>query len=237
MIAKIWTWIKTHITKKDIIYSLIVLIFIGLLSYSVRSCQNSNDRYSNNIKALTDSITYYQSENGSLVASKTAFESNIKELKTVNGELYSELEDMKIKLKSVTNAVHVESTADFGSRDTVYVVNRDTITGNFYQGFDFSNKWRTLNGNVSLISDSLTVGIKEDKVIFNYTVAMDSNNKIYVKSDNPYVTYNELSGFTVPTTKKKHFSVGPAVGIGYGIFHNKPDLYIGVTASYKLFEF
>lgn len=237
MINKILTWCKNHITLKDIFYWLIIGIFIFVLSCSVRTCQNNSDRYDNNLHALTDSITYYQSERGALIASKTAFESNIKELKIANSDLYQELEDMKIKMKNISSATHVEGNIDFGERDTVYIVERDSIDNSFIQHFDFSNQWRILDGQVSYRVDSLGIKIENDKVLFDYTLAMDNDNKIFIKSNNPYVTYNELSGFTIPKEKKKHFSIGPSVGIGYGIFNNKPDLFIGVTASWKLFEF
>lgn len=255
--GNIWNWIKTHIdlkkinlqklnlqnlnlqklNLKDLIYWLIIGVFVFILSCSVRTCQNNSDRYDNNLHALTDSIAYYQSENGALIASKTAFESNIKELKRANGELYSELQDMKLKMKNVASAIHTEGEINFGQRDTVYQVIRDTLTNSFKQDFDFSNQWRVLNGQIDYRNDSLSIGIKTDKVIFDYTIAMDKDNHIYIKSNNPYVTYNELSGFVIPKQKPKHFSFGPSVGIGYGILNRKPDLFVGVTASWKLFEF
>ena len=235
--SNVWKWIKTHITLKDLFYWLIIGVMIFALSSSIRSCQNNSDRYENNLHALTDSITYYQSQNGLLIASKTAFESNIKELKIANGELYSELEDMKLKLKNVSNATHFEGNMNFGERDTVYLVERDTINNSFIQNFDFSNQWRTLNGMVSMKNDSLSVGIKNDKVLFDYTIAMDKDNHIYIKSNNPYVTFSELSGFTVPKEKKKHFSIGPGISVGYDPINNKSSLNIGVTASWKAFEF
>ena len=179
----VWNWIVTHITLKDLFYWLIIGIFIFVLSCSVRTCQNNSDRYDNNLHALKDSIAYYQSENGALVASKTAFESNIKELKLANGELYSELEDMKLRMKNISSAVHTKGEIDFGQRDTVYQVVRDTITNSFIQPFDYSNQWRILNGQVAYANDSLTIGIKNDKVIFDYTIAMDKDNHIYIKSN------------------------------------------------------
>lgn len=233
----IWEWIKSHIHLKDLIYWIIIGLLIISLSGSIKSCRSTSDRYENNIHALTDSIAYYQSQNGSLIASKTAFESNIKELKIVNGELYSELQDMKIKLKNVSHASHIEGAIDFGQRDTVCIVKIDTINHSFIQPFDFSNKWRTLNGIVSLNHDSLSMSIDNDKIFFDYTIAIDKDNKLYVKSNNPYVMYNELSGFTIPKQKKKHFSVGPGITIGYDPFLNKKTFSIGVNVSWKAFEF
>lgn len=33
--------------------------------------------------------------------------------------------------------------------------------------------------------------------------------------------------------KTKHFHIGPAVGLGYGMFNKKPDVFVGVTFSYN----
>lgn len=233
---KFFNWIENHVTLKDIFYWIIIGFILILLSSAVRTCQNNEDQYKNNLYALTDTITYYQSQNGSLIASKTAFESNIKELKLANSELYSELEDMKLKLKNVSNASHFEGNMDFGEKDTVYLI-QETESNYFIKQFDFSNQWRILNGQVSLKNDSLSVGIKNDKVNFDYTVVMDKDNKIYVKSNNPYVTYTEFSGFTIPKEKKKYFSVGPGISVGYDPFLNKPTYSIGVVANWKAFEF
>ena len=213
------------------------IIFIVLFSISARTCRENSIRSESNYHALVDSITYYQSQMGALVASKTAFESNIKELKLVNSKLYEEIEDMRIKLSKVSNAVHVEGKIDFGETDTIYLIQRDTIDNSFRQDFDFSNKWRLLNGTVAVNNDSMKMNISKDLVILDYTVAMDENNKIYIKSNNPYVLFDEISGFTVPKPKRTHFSIGPSVGVGYGVFNRKPDLFVGVNVTWNLFEF
>lgn len=33
--------------------------------------------------------------------------------------------------------------------------------------------------------------------------------------------------------KTKHFHIGPAVGLGYGMFNKKPDVFAGITFSYS----
>lgn len=33
--------------------------------------------------------------------------------------------------------------------------------------------------------------------------------------------------------KTKHFHLGPSIGLGYGIFNKKPDVFVGVTFSYS----
>ena len=95
----------TSITLKDVIYGLIIVLLIGALSTSVSKCQSVKREYKNNIEALTDSIRYLKDKNGNLVATKLAFESDIKTLKILNEDLYKEIDNLRIK-NSVDNATY-----------------------------------------------------------------------------------------------------------------------------------
>ena len=90
-----------RIQIKDVIFVAIIVI-MGL--FWCRSCQNKSimqDRYENNIAALCDTITYLENEKGELVASKLAFETDVNTLKSLNEELYNEISDLNVKLKTI----------------------------------------------------------------------------------------------------------------------------------------
>lgn len=36
-------------------------------------------------------------------------------------------------------------------------------------------------------------------------------------------------------TKQKRFNIGVQAGVGYGVFNKKPDVYVGLGVSYRLF--
>ena len=131
MLVKLVDFIKS-ITLKDLIFVGIIVILFGCLCFSMNKCSTVNDRYENNIKALTDTISYYESKTGSLIATKTAYESDIKELKLVNDDLYQEIADMKIKLKNISSAANIKGEIIYEPGDTVYIVKSDTI----YKGFE-----------------------------------------------------------------------------------------------------
>lgn len=40
---------------------------------------------------------------------------------------------------------------------------------------------------------------------------------------------------TITNTKQKRFNIGVQAGIGYGVFNKKPDVYVGLGVSYKLY--
>lgn len=48
----------------------------------------------------------------------------------------------------------------------------------------------------------------------------------------PIHTYTTI---TNTITKQKRFNIGVQAGVGYGIFTKKPDLYVGLGLSYRLF--
>ena len=40
---------------------------------------------------------------------------------------------------------------------------------------------------------------------------------------------------TITNTKQKRFNIGIQVGVGYGCFNKKPDVYLGLGVSYRLY--
>lgn len=223
------------INIRDIVYPIVIILLLGALSFSVNKCSQHKDQYRNNIEALNDTIKYFKSKEGDLVATKLAFESDVKTLKLLNENLYNEIEDLKIKNK-VKEVVYVNGIIDNPEQDTTYIIQHDTITRGFYHPFNFNNQYRILEGNVQYKDDSLGVKIEKDQIMFDYTVAMDKDNKIYIKSTNPYVKYNEISGFTIPREKRKRWSLGPAVNFGYDPIQNKPSMSVGISLNYGLLQ-
>jgi len=230
-LLKFWNTYKTHI-----IYILIIVLLCVLLSFSIQKCSNANNEYKNNIEALNDTIKYYQDKNGNLVATKLAFESDVNTLKLLNKDLYKEIEDLKLK-KSVSSIVYIEGNIENPKQDTSYIVKYDTISKGFNKYFDFNNEYRVLEGNVKYENDSLGIFINKDIINFNYSVGIDKDNNIYVKSTNPYVKYNEISGFRVSQPKKTYWSIGPSINFGYDPIQNKPSFNIGVSLNYSLIKF
>lgn len=220
-----------------IIYIGIVILLMILLGISVRQCSHKTDKYETNIKALNDSIRYYKSKSGNSVAQTSAFVvDNSKEIKELKEELYNALKEMKIQNSTIA-AMQFSGEVDNGAKDTIYEIKHDTIQNGFIKDFSFSDKYRELNGKVTYIPDTLAVDITSDKIFFDYTVAIDKKNQVKIMSNNPYVKYNEISGFTITKQKQKKFGIGPQVGYGYNFNGNKFAPYIGIGISYNLITF
>ena len=229
---KLWNKFKIHI-----IYILIILLLISFLNVSVNKCSNVSNEYKHNIEALNDTIKYYQDKNGNLVATKLAFESDINTLKLLNKTLYDQIDSLKISHKNVSQIVYVNGSIDNGQKDTIYKVLHDTISRGFYKEFNFNNKYRLLEGNVNYKNDTLGININKDIVNFDYTIVIDKNSKIYIKSTNPYVKYNEISGFTLPNERQKHWSLDAFSNFSYSPTDNDRFYDIGVSLGYSLSKF
>lgn len=226
----------SKLTAKDILYLIIICLLSWVLYSQWKTNREEEARYETNITAFTDSVSYYKSKCGDLVATKTLFECNIKELEKLNEDLYSEIKDLKIKNEVLAGAT-VSGKVENPSNDTVFIVKSDTIYNGFNHNFNFNNEWRILEGNVNYNSDKLKVNITKDIINFDYTFAIDDKNKLYIKSNNPYVHFDEFTGYTLPKEKKTHFSIGPSVTAGYGLINQKFDIMVGVSAQWKIFNF
>ena len=226
----------SKITAKDILYILIIIILGWIMFSQFKSNQNLKEEYNTNITAYTDTISYYKTKQNELVAHKGLFECKYKDLEKLNDSLYTEIKSLKIK-NDVLAGMNINGKVEYVPGDTVYIVKQDTLDRGFEHKFNFNNEWRTLEGLVNYHSDSLKVNITKDIMTFDYTVAIYDENRMYIKSKNPYIQYNEFTGFTVPREKKKHFSFGPCVSTGYGLINQKFDIMVGVSLQWKIVEF
>ena len=117
--------------------------------------------------------------------------------------------------------------------DTVWVI--DSINANITKPFNFTDNYRSLEGNVYLKNDILGLSISKDEVYANYILAI-KDNKAYITTDNPYIKISDIQGITLPTPKTKHFYLGPSINFGYDPIKNKPTFNIGVSVGYGLFS-
>ena len=227
------------ITKKDIIYYAIIILLAIFLSCSIRSCNNNKKDYNTSITALTDSIHHMKTKSGQNMAKTSSFTgNNAKVLKQLDSLLYVRMKDMNIKPSHITNITTVNGKGNFGVHDTVFVASKtEKDSGNIIRNFNFNNDWRTLEGRIFYIKDTLGIKILQDKIKFDYTIAQDKNNKVYITSANPYVEYNEIKSFQIKQRQQKHWNIGPQFGIGYDFNTQKIVPQIGVGITYGLINF
>lgn len=226
--------------KRTIIEVLVMIILFVWALTSMQRCSTMKLEYNtakNNIVALTDSITYYESTTGELIAQKTMLTGEIKELKESHSKelnnLYNELNSMK--RKNAQLAAQIDVLVENPARDTVWKYDSVLVVQSLVQPFQFKDKWRNLSGNITLNDNKMGLNIKEDQVFFDYTIAVD-DGLIYIKSDNPYVKYNKITAIQEQQKKPKRWNIGFQVGFGFqcGLFKKTIDVgpYAGVGVSY-----
>ena len=220
--------------KERIIYIATIVILFIVMSISVNTCQSYKHEYYTNLLASRDSISYYKDRCNRLVATTLAYEANLKDLKLLNNDLYNEIS--ALKSKPVT-ATHITTTITNEIHDTTYIIKPSDIVQGITEHFDYSNPYRTLAGQISYHPDTLELKIDSDKVYVDFTVAMDKKNQIHVVSNNPYIQYNEITGFTVPKTKQKRWGIGPFVGASVDVTSGKFSPAVGIGISYGLIRF
>lgn len=222
--------------KTKLINIILIVLLIMALSFSVSKCTSIKREYIDNIEILNDSIHYYKAKDGKQVATIHGYETNIENLKYLNDSLYKEIKSLKIKNNKLTTATQFSGVITNELHDTMYIVKYDTIVNGFYKDFNFNNKYRLLEGNVRYNNDSVGVSITKDVVMFDYTVAMDKDNVIHIKSNNPYVKYNSISGYFISKPKKKRWSIGPSIGYSYDIRQNIFSPTVGISLQYGLIQ-
>lgn len=226
--------------KRTIIEVLVMIILFVWALTSMQRCSTMKLEYNtaqNNIVALTDSIEYYESKTGELVAQKTMLTGEIKDLKESHAkelnDLYNELNSMK--RKNAQLAAQIDVLVENPTRDTVWKYDSVLVVQSLVQPFQFKDKWRNLSGNITLKDNNMGLNINEDQVFFDYTIAVD-DGLIYIKSDNPYVKYNQITAIQEQQKKPKRWNIGFQLGFGfqYGLFNEKADIgpYLGVGVSY-----
>ena len=212
---------------KDIVLILLLIVSIGTNVALYRNYIQQKSLNETNITALTDTIVNYRTRNGELVASKTVLEGDINILKLANDSLYTAIKEMEVNNPS--NIVYINTETILEKHDTIWKT--DSLNFDVIRKFDFSNKYQLLTGSVWAKNKELGLNIDSNVVFADYTVAFD-DGKVYVKSNNPYVHYKDISGIQIPKPKEKINLSLYAQG-EYNFKQKEFAPMIGIDATYK----
>lgn len=154
---------------------------------------------------------------------------SINALRKENKELYEQIK----KLKDVESAIEIryryiyctdtiKETEFVYTKDSIYhfECDNDTIKTKVdvkAKGLEWCFFETEFNGKFTIINQENGEGTTT-------TIIHDNNVDII---DNPTVWHRK-------TKFKEAFTIGPTVGIGYGVVNKKPDVYIGLSIGYNL---
>ena len=138
------------------------------------------------------------------------------------------------RFNSKTNSIRNDTVIDvytFTMVDTVKVPNTILVpskTDTVYQ--------EKIQKDTTLQVTRKTYDIDNDSV-GAHVVVSGVNPKVdslSIWSKKTYYSVNKTIIKTIPMKDTKKFKIYPTIGVGYGVFSRKPDMYIGVGFTYKL---
>ena len=236
--------------KDKFLYSTIGIL-LGLLVLFIFLFINKRDNLNiaeHNIKSLNDTIRVEKLKNGELIEYKNSLIIEKSELEKYLCITNKEIKELERKLNE--KVLYISKLEGEIRVDTLFlkdsVSTNDSIT--YIYHFNDINKYYQLSGYTEVDGNN-----KGNTVITNNTmkmklkVGLDDDWKIFVTSDNPYITFSGIDGAVLDKDvylkriKQKKWGIGIQAGIGmqYGLIHKTFDVgpYIGVGISYNFITF
>lgn len=203
---------------------IVILLIFGWLYY-----KNSSDNINilkHNIEASKDTVKITRLENKKLLYEKLAYISKGNDLDSQLNISKSEISELKNKLKNINNITKIESQILF---DTIYI--KTNIENNNIYSFNYDDPWLKFKG----ISAPDSTKIYNISIPTNFIVGLSDNYNIFIKTDNPYMNINNITGSILDKKlfkSKNYWTNGITIGLGiqYGIFNKKFD--VGPQISY-----
>ena len=171
--------------------------------------QKENERVSNNFFAANQEIKTVRNKNGELSSTVNQLNLTVSELKQYSEQTVSELNNMRVKLKNVSNITHFQTRIVY-KVDTVFagdttIHDGDHISPGGSKAFRIKNEW---------IDNSFRVGVDSNRMyLSNYNLAVRDSIitvtetqykrfcifwkrpvgvKLHIKSFNPYSNFEKI---------------------------------------------
>lgn len=222
--------------KKTIIILIETIAILFAIFFMWRYFDSKLNVSDQNLIAARGEITTLKLKNNELLQVRDSYIIKEKDLEEQLGISKKEMKELEKKLDaSVTYISKLESQINSGeivtNRDSIIYVSKNLTKVNF----SYSDKWLKIKGvnNLEFKSDSLTniqTILNNINIITNLKVGLTDKNQIFVKSDNPYLTFSQIDGAyldkDVAQVKRIKFSWGLQLGIGaqYGLIKKNWDV-------------
>lgn len=201
-----------------------LLIMFGWSCYRLSQVKNQRDIIEQNYRAASDSLHTFILDNEYLMYEKDAYILKESELTEILDITQKELNEVKKKLNSSID--YISKIDGMVKVDTIYAsdtifYNKDSIP---FISFGYKDEWLSINGTTNF--KPLKTTITNIQIPLTVETGLTTDNNIFVKTDNPYVTIQDVRGAIINDKKFKidlrhKFYIG--MGLQYGLFNNDID--------------
>lgn len=171
--------------------------------------QKENERVSNNFFAANQEIKTVRNKNGELSSTVNQLNLTVSELKQYSEQTASELNNMRVKLKNVSNITHFQTRIVY-KVDTVFagdttIHDGDHISPGGSKAFRIKNEW--IDNSFQVRTDSNTVSVSNYSLAVRDSIITVTETqykrfwifwkrpvgvKLHIKSFNPYSNFEKI---------------------------------------------
>lgn len=221
-------------------------IIIAILIMNTTCVNIKNEKLSNNIKSLLDTVNVLETKNGELIYAKQSLILEKNELEKYLDISKKERKDLEKQLNSslayiakIYGSIKIDTLI---MTDSVYI-NADTIK----TIFNYKDNWVFLSGQSITTNSGANTQLNTLDMNIPLQLGIMNDYKVFVKSDNPYVNFSSIDAAaiegTIANQKKKRWGIGPYIGVGVGAgtdFKGNPqfgwNISVGIAVTYSLFQ-
>lgn len=174
----------------------------------ISKLKKENERVSNNFFAANQEIKTVRNKNGELSSTVNQLNLTVSELKQYSEQTASELNNMRVKLKNVSNITHFQTRIVY-KVDTVFagdtVHDGDHISPGGSKAFRIKNDW--IDNSFQVRTDSNTVSVSNYSLAVRDSIITVTETqykrfwifwkrpvgvKLHIKSFNPYSNFEKI---------------------------------------------
>lgn len=200
---------KTSFKTVIIIIGIIILVswYISSLLTTISTQKESIQVLEVNTEQLLVGMRVLRTDSGMLVAKVNELTFSRAEIEYYNSELVKRLESAKVKIKNLESVIELSVS----SKDTVTVLNRDTLIQNLsFRTFSYNTKWYQVKGIQDSLTTKLEIGCYHDISIANevmykgwWIFKKAIKNEVTVIVSNPKDTIEKIQSFYISEKRKK----------------------------------
>lgn len=210
--------------KKTIIVTIVIAILCYLFGAMLRLYVKEKKKTS----FLQEELSYYNDSLNTYISQYPSTE--FSSLRTENNKLYKQLKEKDDLIEAIQFKYNYlykgkeEIVSDSTESDSLhhFVIQNDTM------GYDLKI-W-----SPHVYKYRLLFNLTNEFTITRQRLGNDWN-RTEISSAIPGKIEN-VTIWTAAKEKRSRFSIGPSIGVGYGFINRKPDIYLGVTLTWNLWQ-